>query len=103
LVDFGLIGVVVGFVLVGALLGRLDDQLVKRQQSGVFTGIAGMVVPFYLLILLRGALLSTVPTLLVMLLCIAFVTGRSKPSRSLAAAGGAASMKSTLATNGGSR
>jgi oligosaccharide repeat unit polymerase len=103
LVDFGLIGVVVGFVLVGALLGRLDDQLVKRQQSGVFTGIAGMVVPFYLLILLRGALLSTVPTLLVMLLCIAFVTGRSKPSRSLAAAGGAASMKSTLATNGRSR
>jgi len=80
LVDFGFIGVVLGFFGLGMLLRRLDDKLELLSSLGRYSGIAGMVIPFYLVILLRGALLSTVPTLFVMLLCIAFITSGKKAS-----------------------
>ena len=81
LIDFGVLGVVVGFFAAGMLLGRFDDRLVANLDAGRFPGLAAVVVPFYLIILLRGALLSTIPVLLVMVVCIAFVArGRSQLS-----------------------
>jgi len=80
LVDFGVIGVVLGFFSLGTLLRRLDDKMELLSSLGRYTGLAGMVIPFYLVIVLRGALLSTVPTLFVMLLCIGFITSGKKAS-----------------------
>jgi len=85
LVDFGVLGVILGFWAVGMALGRLDDNLVLAARYGYDPGVAAMVVPFYLIIILRGALLTTVPTLLIMLGCILFISAAktSSPERRL--------------------
>jgi oligosaccharide repeat unit polymerase len=80
LVDFGMVGLVLGFVVLGLLFRRFDDKLELLSAAGKYAGVAGMIIPFYFVILLRGALLSTVPTLFVMLLCIAFITSGKRSS-----------------------
>jgi oligosaccharide repeat unit polymerase len=78
LIDFGPLGVIIGFVILGSLLGRFDGRLMASFARGTGLGLAAAVVPFYMFIILRGALLSTVPTLMVILVCIWFVRKRDR-------------------------
>src|SRR5690606_27299975 len=59
LVDFGAVGLVVGFVLLGWIFARWDDRQVESYKRGGYASIAATVLPFYFLIILRGSLLSS--------------------------------------------
>ncbi|WP_157497429.1 hypothetical protein [Leifsonia sp. Leaf264] len=72
LLSFGLIGVVVASILFGILLGRLDKRFLHGGMSGV-NAIAGSVLPFYLLILMRGSLLQATGILIVLIGSMLFI------------------------------
>jgi hypothetical protein len=76
LVNFGIIGVFVLSALVAVGLGRLDRNYSVTDMSGV-GAIAAAVLPFYLLILLRGSLLQAMGTLVLIVLSLAFISTRS--------------------------
>jgi len=77
LLNFGIIGVVVASFLVGNLLGRLD-QAFRGAGGGGPVDIAAAVLPFYLLILLRGSLLQATGTLFVIIASLVLVAGRRR-------------------------
>jgi hypothetical protein len=80
LVNFGIVGVFVLSFLVAVGLGRLDRNYSVPEVSGV-GAIAAAVLPFYLLILLRGSLLQAMGTLVLIVLSLAFIGTRSEGSR----------------------
>ncbi|MGI3785393.1 MAG: hypothetical protein ACRYG2_31970, partial [Janthinobacterium lividum] len=73
LLNFGLWGVPVLSLLMGYALGRLDRAFRDLPESGALP-IATAVLPFYLLILLRGSLLQATGSLVVLLASIAFIS-----------------------------
>jgi hypothetical protein len=75
LLNFGLVGVVVASVLVGVGLGRLDLTFRSANGSGT-SAIAASVLPFFLLILLRGSLLQAMGTLVVIIGSLVLISGR---------------------------
>lgn len=93
LLNFGLVGVIVLSVGIGIGLGRLDRAFRDLPDLGVLP-IATAVLPFYLLILLRGSLLQATGSLVVMVGAMVFIslprrraldalpppTGRGSPS-----------------------
>jgi hypothetical protein len=85
LVNFGIIGVFVLSALVAVGLGRLDRNYSVAGTTGV-GAIAAAVLPFYLLILLRGSLLQAMGTLVLIVLSLAFIATTSAISRRSGAA-----------------
>lgn len=75
LLSFGVVGVIVLSVLFGFFLGRLDRRLVDSDLTGI-TGILGSVLPFYLLILMRGSLLQATGILVALVASVLFIRGR---------------------------
>ena len=78
LLNFGLVGVLVVSVLMGFGLGRLDRAFQAVDPRGVL-GIATAVLPFYLLIMLRGSLLQATGTLVVIFVSLLFIAARPTP------------------------
>jgi hypothetical protein len=79
LVNFGVLGVLVLSGLVAVGLGRLDRNYSATGAYGV-GAIAAAVLPFYLLILLRGSLLQAMGTLVLIVLSLVFISTRSGPA-----------------------
>ncbi|MCQ9163665.1 hypothetical protein [Arthrobacter sp. STN4] len=79
LINFGLVGLVATFVLLGVLVAGLDVAGARALKDGGFILIPLAILPFYLLIVLRGSLLQATGSFVVMILCILFVRGRSRP------------------------
>ncbi|WP_455835202.1 O-antigen polymerase [Pseudarthrobacter siccitolerans] len=73
LVNFGLVGVVVLFLAFGYAVGKLDQAGTTALKSGGFAVLPMSIIPFYLLILLRGSLLQATGGLAVMITCMLFV------------------------------
>lgn len=78
LLNFGLVGVVVASLVIGNVLGRLD-QAFRESTGGGPVDIAAAVLPFYLLILLRGSLLQATGTLVVIVGSLILLAGRRQP------------------------
>jgi hypothetical protein len=77
-VNFGWVGVTVGMFLVGFVFRRLDMRSERQLQLSSLPTILGCVLPFYMLIVLRGSLLQTTANLAVILLATWFVSTRKK-------------------------
>ncbi|MUN65011.1 oligosaccharide repeat unit polymerase [Kocuria sediminis] len=83
-VDGSWLFLVVGMLLLGALLCRLDQhtELILTRQG--MPGLIGCILPFFMVILLRGTLMGVASSLLVVLVTSFFVTKRrqlSSPER----------------------
>lgn len=76
-VNGGWLLLVVGFFVMGRVIRRLDAQAEAELRLSPVPGILGCIVPFYLLILLRGSLLSAVSNLAVIVVCAWFVSART--------------------------
>lgn len=59
--------VVIGFAWLGYATGRAGRRIIRSDTVG---GVAAGIVPFYLIILLRGSLLAAMSTLAVIVVCI---------------------------------
>lgn len=76
-INGGWVFLLIGMFTLGFHLRRLDtktEQLLSASSN--IPPILGCILPFYLLIVLRGSLLTSMGYLLVLLLCVAFVTPR---------------------------
>lgn len=76
LVNGGVIAVVIGFLIIGFALRKLDDRLVPAYAQAGWWGIAGAILPVYSLILWRGSLLQATGALAVMLAGLFWVRKR---------------------------
>ena len=80
-INFGWIGLVVGMVLLGYFFRRLDTGTEARLRVSDIPPVLSCVIPFYLLIVLRGSLLQAMANLLVILLFSWFVTSGKLSTR----------------------
>lgn len=69
---------VLGMFFLGYFLRRLDTGAERFLTTSRIPPTLGCILPFYLLIVLRGSLLTSMAYLLVVLLCVAFVTPKAK-------------------------
>lgn len=76
LVNGGLLGVGLGFLLVGALLHRLDRRLPPAFEEAGFYAIVGAILPVYMTILMRGSLLQATGSVVVATACLLAVRSR---------------------------
>lgn len=72
----GWIALVIGMFALGAALHRWDTRLDKELAQYSMPTILGCILPFYMLILLRGSLLQAAPYLFFTLVCAYFVQRR---------------------------
>ncbi|MBO0925885.1 hypothetical protein J1G44_15505 [Cellulomonas sp. zg-ZUI199] len=80
LVNGGLVALVLGFVLLGALLGRLDGRVsAALLGGGHLWAVVGGIFPIYMMILLRGSLLQATGTFVVAVACVLYVRARAAP------------------------
>lgn len=73
-INFGWTGVIVGSILLGMLLRRLDASSERRLRAIGLPTILGCALPFYMVLLLRGSLLQAASNLVVMLVVWWFIT-----------------------------
>lgn len=98
LVNGGVLGVVIGFLILGAVLRLLDSKIAPAFRSGGWLTLVGAIFPVYLMILLRGSLLQATGSLVVAIACVIFVrarAGASTPTRPMGPSGPSPSAKST--------
>lgn len=74
-INGGIILVIVGMMLLGYWLVKLDRNLDHAFDAGGLWCIAGAILPFYMLLVLRGSLLQAMSDLIVMVVLIWFVKG----------------------------
>jgi hypothetical protein len=79
MVNAGMPGVVIAFLLLGFLLTRMDRRLAHAMSEHGPWAIVGAVFPVYMTILLRGSWLQATGAILVALACLLFVIPRRKP------------------------
>jgi O-antigen polysaccharide polymerase Wzy len=73
---------VIGMFGLGVIARRQDERIELTLQRARAPGVLACILPFYLIILLRGSLLQAMSNLLVILVCSLFVlrrTGREAP------------------------
>lgn len=75
-INFGWVGVIVGSILIGVLLRRLDAGSERRLRVLGVPTVLGAVVPFYLILLMRGSLLQAAANLAVMIVVWWLVSAR---------------------------
>ncbi|MFC7546618.1 hypothetical protein [Plantactinospora sp. GCM10030261] len=68
---------IIGMLVVGWWVRRRDDYFIQRHRLGERPAEFGWILPFYLIILLRGSLLSAALHFAVMWVAARFVIGRS--------------------------
>jgi hypothetical protein len=78
MVNFGWIGLILLFLLVGLAVGRLDLAAAGALQRGTWSAVPVAITSFYVFILLRGSLLQATGALAVMLVCSFAVRGRRR-------------------------
>lgn len=88
LLNFGWPAVVIGMVSLGFILRRMDQHAELQLKAMPVPPVLGCILPFYLLILLRGSLLQATANLAAILLFSWFVSpqAHSKPGFSSASA-----------------
>lgn len=74
LVNGGVVLMILTFVGLGALLVRLDGGLPRSLASNSVLALAGMILPAYMIILMRGSLLQATGSLVVMLASLVATT-----------------------------
>ena len=81
IVNGGYVVLVLGFLVLGAVLHRLDRKASQALlHGGVLWSVVGAVFPFYMVILLRGSLLQATGTFVVAIASVLFVRrGRGSP------------------------
>jgi hypothetical protein len=80
----GWVLLVAGMGALGYWLRRWDDRAIASLRIAGTIGLLSSILPFYLLILLRGSLLQAMSTLTAILLCAAFVVVRRHRSQAQA-------------------
>ncbi|MCG5431646.1 hypothetical protein LV457_04985 [Mycobacterium sp. MYCO198283] len=83
----GWVVLVLAMFACGFFLHRWDSKLNRELALYSMPSILGCILPFYMLILLRGSLLQAAPYLFFTLLCAFYVTRRSRREDSAAATG----------------
>ncbi len=73
LVNGGVVAVIIGFIVVGALFRTMDRRLQPAFREAGVWAIVGAVFPVYTTILLRGSLLQATGAVFVAVVCILFV------------------------------
>lgn len=81
MVNGGWVALVVGMFLIGVAIRRLDHATELALKSSSAPGVLGSILPFYLLLLLRGSLLQSMAYLSVILVTYVFV--RRKPDKDI--------------------
>lgn len=81
LINFGVIGALLGMGLIGYLFRRWDTRTELHLRRHPMPPIVVSATAFYMLILLRGSLLAVAAQLFVILLASWYVTRRPRPSR----------------------
>ena len=82
-INGGMILLVIGMILIGFGFIQLDRQLESVFRAGGLWAIAGAILPFYMLLVLRGSLLQAASTIAVMVVLIWFVKDRSRAAPEL--------------------
>ncbi|GAP54475.1 conserved hypothetical protein [Arthrobacter sp. Hiyo6] len=80
-INGGWVLLIVGMFIVGRVIARLDDSTERILATSGRPSVAACILPFYLLIVLRGSLLQSVAFMAVIILASAFVRsggGRSE-------------------------
>ncbi len=75
-INFGFVGVIAVFLLLGIAVQRLDSQGHLALRLGGAAALPASILPFYMFILLRGSLLQATGSLAVMLASMWFVRAR---------------------------
>ena len=88
IINFGPVGVIAGFLIVGWLCQRIDAAASLAFIRGGHAAVLGAILPFYLTILLRGSLLQAAGSLVVLLISWSFIRGSGEPATEAAAANG---------------
>ncbi|MBC7632273.1 O-antigen polymerase [Aeromicrobium sp.] len=73
IVNGGVIGLIVAFLLLGIALRWMDTRLIPAFAKGGTWAIVGSIFPVYMTILLRGSLLQATGAMAISALCVAFV------------------------------
>lgn len=73
LVNGGWVLLIVGMFLVGLFIRRMDKRVELTLRTSAVPGVLGSILPFYMLLLLRGSLLQSMAFLSVILVSYAFV------------------------------
>lgn len=81
-IDFGWVGLVVGMFLVGLLARRLDHEVEADLRVRAAPGVLSCIMPFYLLIILRGSLLQSMAFITVAVVCTIFIQRLPRRRRS---------------------
>jgi hypothetical protein len=76
-INGGWLALVLGMFLLGVYMRKRDDSSVALNAIGQQPSILDMIVPFYLVFMLRGSLLQAMSYLLVTVICTAFIAKRS--------------------------
>lgn len=82
-INFSWVGVVVGGMILGVLVRRLDASSEARLREVGAPTVLGSIVPFYMILLLRGSLLQATANLVVMLAIYILITSRGGKPRAL--------------------
>jgi len=77
-INGGLLLLIVGMLFLGYWMIHLDKRLEFAFQAGGLWCIAGAVLPFYMILVLRGSLLQATSDLVVMILLLWYVNGRAE-------------------------
>lgn len=83
-INGGWVALIVGMLLFGYAIRRWDKRIERLVTEGLAPSILGCIMPFYMLIFLRGSLLQSVAYMAVILVCSAFVVPRKIRSADLA-------------------
>lgn len=78
MINFGWVGLVIGMIALGFLFRRLDVRAEAALRISQIPPVLGCIIPFYLLIVLRGSLLQAMANLVVILICGWFITSQTK-------------------------
>lgn len=78
-INGGWVGLVVGMFFLGYLFRSFDKRAERILSVSSSPPLLGCILPFYLLIVLRGSLLAAMAYLAVLLVCSLFVMKRARP------------------------
>jgi O-antigen ligase len=86
LLNFGMLGVIAMMGILGYAIRRGDLAIQQSLQTGGVALVLGAVLPFYMVIILRGSLLQTVDNVVVLAMAIWWISEprrRTKPTESV--------------------
>jgi hypothetical protein len=75
-INGGWIALIIGMLLLGIYMRRRDNNGAMLMARGYRPSVFGIILPFYMFILLRGSLLQAMAHLVVIAGCAAFITSR---------------------------